>query len=463
MNGHSKALINLLRGWPNAGLLPKAQFRTATAKLLSDPDLSSEGLLYGPLPGIKSLRVELAAWLTRFYKPERSIEWERICISGGASQNLACILQVFSDPVFTRNIWMVSPTYFLACRIFEDSGFVGRLKRVPEDDDGIDIDYLRRGLQQSERDAQSNGNSKPMLKPQRAWNKVYRHIIYAVPTFANPSSKTMSLERRQQLVTVAREYDALIVTDDVYDQLQWTVSSNPSPALKEAVQPRVVDIDRFHEGGVGREGADGFGNAVSSGSFSKIVAPGCRSGWAEGTEKFISGLSNAGSTNSGSAPSQLTASFMTELLASGELENHLYTTLQPSYARRHKIMVDAIKDILLPLGITLPQTERTIVGGYFMWMSLPTPLKADDLAVYAEQEENIIVAPGSLFGVAGDVKDEELEREVRLCFAWVKEDIIRESIERLGRVICRMQDADANGQEISSLVSRKKVVDGRYQ
>ena len=162
MNGNSKTLINLLRGWPNPGLLPKAQLGRATAKVLSDPDLSSEGLLYGPLPGNKSLRVELAAWLTRFYKPEHSIEWERICISGGASQNLACVLQVFSDPVFTRNIWMVSPTYFLACRIFEDSGFKGKLRGVPEDDDGIDIEYLRRGLQQSEHDAGLNGNRKPV-------------------------------------------------------------------------------------------------------------------------------------------------------------------------------------------------------------------------------------------------------------------------------------------------------------
>ena len=132
-----------------------------------------------------------------------------------------------------------------------------------------------------------------MLKPQRAWNKIYRHIIYAVPTFANPSSKTMSLERRQQLVSVAREYDALLVTDDVYDQLQWTVSPSPSPTLKEAVQPRIVDIDRFYQGGAERAGADGFGNAVSSGSFSKIVAPGCRAGWAEGSALFVAGLSNA--------------------------------------------------------------------------------------------------------------------------------------------------------------------------
>ena len=154
---------------------------------------------------------------------------------------------------------------------------------------------------------------------------------------------------------------------------------------------------------------------------------------------------------------------MTEFLASGALENHLYGTLQPSYARRYRTMIDAIKDILVPLGITLPQSERTVIGGYFIWMSLPTPLKADDLAIYAQQKENLIIAPGSLFGVAGDMKDGELEREVRMCFAWVEEDMIRESIERLGRAISRMRDAVAHGQEVSSLVSRGQVVDPRYQ
>jgi DNA-binding transcriptional MocR family regulator len=114
-----------------------------------------------------------------------------------------------------------------------------------------------------------------------------------VPTFANPSGKTMSLRRRQQLVEIAREYDGLIITDDVYDFLQWPCTANTlqQSLVDSAVLPRVVDIDRQLNGGPERPNADGFGNAVSNGSFSKIVGPGCRVGWAEGTEKFAYALS----------------------------------------------------------------------------------------------------------------------------------------------------------------------------
>jgi len=129
------------------------------------------------------------------------------------------------------------------------------------------------------------------IKPPRSYSKIYRHLIFAVPTFSNPSSKTMSQARRQQLVRVAREYDALIITDDVYDQLMWPASPTATAKLDEAIEPRVVDVDRVLDGGAERRGADGFGNCVSNGSFSKIVGPGCRTGWAEGTPQFAYGLS----------------------------------------------------------------------------------------------------------------------------------------------------------------------------
>lgn len=103
----------------------------------------------------------------------------------------------------------------------------------------------------------------------------------------------MSLKRRQELLQVAREYDALIITDDVYDFLQWpskVASETEATAVKQAHLPRIVDIDRYFEGGADRAGADGFGNAVSNMSFSKISSPGLRCGWCEGTPRFASGV-----------------------------------------------------------------------------------------------------------------------------------------------------------------------------
>jgi|TARA_R110002003_G_scaffold2062_5_gene23958 DNA-binding transcriptional MocR family regulator len=91
---------------------------------------------------------------------------------------------------------------------------------------------------------------------------------------------------------VAREFDALVITDDVYDFLQWPSNlTSQTMALQEAAMPRIVDVDRYLDGGAEREGADGFGNAVSNGSFSKICGPGLRTGWCEGTSKLSFGVS----------------------------------------------------------------------------------------------------------------------------------------------------------------------------
>jgi DNA-binding transcriptional MocR family regulator len=95
----------------------------------------------------------------------------------------------------------------------------------------------------------------------------------------------MTRERREDLVRVARKYDALVVADDVYDFLSWGTASSTSSSLPV----RLVDIDRVLDGGP----SDRFGNVVSNGSFSKLIGPGCRVGWAEGTEGFAQGLSQA--------------------------------------------------------------------------------------------------------------------------------------------------------------------------
>jgi DNA-binding transcriptional MocR family regulator len=125
-----KKQINLLRGWPHASLLPVEKIREASQRALADEKTVIPGLCYGPDAGFQPLRESIQTWTGRFFNGDRKTEdatsegeknSDRICITGGASQNLACVLQVFSDPVYT-NVWMVAPCYFLACRIFEDNG-----------------------------------------------------------------------------------------------------------------------------------------------------------------------------------------------------------------------------------------------------------------------------------------------------------------------------------------------------
>lgn len=146
----------------------------------------------------------------------------------------------------------------------------------------------------------------------------------------------------------------------------------------------------------------------------------------------------------------MTSTFMTHLLETGELDKHIYSTLQPSYARRYYSMMEAIEHHLLPLGVTLPQSDRAVVGGYFLWFALPAPLLADDVARRAKEEENVIIGQGALFAVAGDERIKDLERQVRISFSWEEEENLRKGIERLAAVIGRMLADPSNRNSATS-------------
>jgi DNA-binding transcriptional MocR family regulator len=115
-----------------------------------------------PAPGTSILTLYAHLGLTKFYEPADPVSIDRVCITGGASQNLASLLQVFTDPVFTRNVWIVAPAYMLSFRVFEDAGFHQKLRAVPEDDEGIDMEYFRREIKKSEDRARAEGNLEPV-------------------------------------------------------------------------------------------------------------------------------------------------------------------------------------------------------------------------------------------------------------------------------------------------------------
>ncbi|KAF7717172.1 Uncharacterized protein PECH_004024 [Penicillium ucsense] len=430
--------IDLFCGWPNPALLPAPELLRSAATVLTTPSIAHPALQYGPDEGYEPLRVHLAQWLQNFYQPSQPISPGRICITGGASQNLACVLAVFTDPVYTRGVWMVDPTYFLAGRIVDDAGFSGRIHGVPEDDEGVDLLVLERGLRAAEDKALREGNTQPVYKPERPWRKIYKYVIYSVPTFANPTSKIMSLARREQLVRLARQYDALLITDDVYDFLQWSPTPGDSLARPErACLPRLVDVDRYLDGGP----IDEWGHAISNGSFSKLLGPGARTGWAEASEKVAYGISQAGSSRSGGAPSQLCSTFIDQLIPSGYLNRWIRDVLQPAYADRYYRLLAGIQEHLAPLGVTVEASSGSTVGGYFIWVSLPAPLLAVDVVSAAQEQENLRLASGTLFEVGSpQPPSDRFTGCLRLCFAWEDPRHLGEGMRRLARVVRHLLD-----------------------
>ncbi|KAI9742372.1 MAG: hypothetical protein M1818_003905 [Claussenomyces sp. TS43310] len=442
--------INLQLGWPTPRLFPAEKLATATTTSLLDPEIAKAALVYGPDLGYLPLRSSIASWLSDFYQPPSGqIGVERIAITGGASQNLASILHVFSDPAITRRVWMVEPVYFLACAIFQDAGFTGKMRGVVENNHGIDVHFLREELESFEK--QDKEKPPPTAsKSQPQYEKIYRHVLYCTPTFSNPSAKTMSREVREQLLALAREFDMLIISDDCYDWLRWPIDGEADQNLA-AIPPRIVDLDRASAS------ADGWGNSISNGSFSKIVAPGVRVGWAEGSEKAILRLSqklthcNSGSTRSGGAPSQLTSTFIHQLLSTGALQSHIDNVLIPTYRQRYLVLMSSITKHLLPLGVRItigepyveatPETGVVPAGGFFTYIAFPAELpSADVIAKRALNEYNLRFAYGEMFVVKGD--DESTLRAkltwgngARLCWAWEEEEMIMEGIKRLTELL----------------------------
>lgn len=138
-------VIDLGKGSPAAELLPVDILNASFQNIIQNRSLRSKVLNYGPNAGDAHIREVIAAWLCRRYSIANPSS-ARISVTGGASQNLACILQCYTSPEYTHSIYLVAPTYHLVCDIFEDHHFSGRLKAIPEDDHGLDVEFLEKTM-----------------------------------------------------------------------------------------------------------------------------------------------------------------------------------------------------------------------------------------------------------------------------------------------------------------------------
>ena len=225
-------------------------------------------------------------------------------------------------------------------------------------------------------------------------------FVYSVPSFQNPAGVTLSLERRRRLVELARQRELLVVEDNPYGLLRF--GGEPLPPLYQL---------------------DGGDFVIYVGTFSKILSPGIRLGWAVAPppvmEKIVLGKQAADLCSS-----TLTQHFVREYFAEGRWREYV-DSLAEIYRARWDAMVDALRDHF-PAQATWTEPE----GGLFIWATLPEYIDTGDLLAKALRDD-VAFVPGQ----AAYVEEGRGRSSMRLNFSGVGEDEIREGIRRIGGAV----------------------------
>jgi DNA-binding transcriptional MocR family regulator len=124
------------------------------------------------------------------------------------------------------------------------------------------------------------------------------------------------------------------------------------------------------------------------------------------------------------------------MLATKALQKHILHGLQPAYARRYHAIMEAITDHLLPLGLSTPQANADVAGGYFVWLTLPKSIRSDQITKMAAENLDLIISDGNAFQVQGDERSGiSFNNNIRLCFSYETEEHLVEGVERLAQLI----------------------------
>jgi DNA-binding transcriptional MocR family regulator len=356
--------IDLGMGNPDLDLLPLELLRQSAEIHFDAGDPRS--LQYGAEQGDGYFRRALAHFLTGAYSTD--VDPDLLFVTAGASSALDLLCTLYTHPGDV--IIVEEPSYFLALRIFEDHGV--RVVPIPMDDEGLRMDALENKLTE--------------LRPK---------FIYTIPTFQNPSGRTLSQARREKLVEMAQRTNVLILADEVYHFLPYTQPPpQPFATFTEAVE-QVISIN----------------------SFSKILAPGLRLGWIQAHGTVIKRLAGSGLLDSGGGMNPFTSALVRGLIESGNLEVNI-THLRREYTRRLNALDGALRQHFSTAEYTLPQ------GGFFFWVRLPG-VEAAELR-HKAQGFNVDLRQGALFSSRIGLKD-----YIRLSFCFYGPEAIEEGVKRL--------------------------------
>ena len=356
--------IDLGLGDPQFSLLPVGLLREAARERLAQND--PEFLQYGARQGDGYFRNSLAGFLARGYGAP--VDPDGLFITNGVSMGLHLICTLFTHP--GDIIFVEEPTYFYALRIFADHAL--RVIPIQTDADGLMIDSLVEAL----------AHAMPKF-------------LYLIPTFQNPTGRTMPAERRRQLVELSRSHGLLVVADEVYHLLSYD-GMLPLPFAAEVASA----------------------NIISLGSFSKILAPGLRLGWLQSSPQTALRFADCGLLNSGGGMNPFTSAIVRTVVESGGLDANI-ASLKDIYQARLHGMDAALRSELPALEYNLPS------GGYFIWARLPDGRLAQDLQPKAEALR-VGFRAGNLFSSQAGMQD-----YIRLCFVFYETSQLEEGIHRL--------------------------------
>lgn len=351
-------------GAPAPEAMPVERLRQASAHALEE---APAALGYGESEGFGPLRQFIADWM----RP-RGIEApvDDIMVTAGSTQAIEVVCRVMLDPGDT--IIVENPTFLGALEIFET--YEVKIVGVDVDDHGMVIDDLRTTLA-----------AEPKAK-----------IIYTIPTFQNPTGTTMPLDRRQELLALAREHDTVVIEDDPYEALRY--DGDPVPPLR-ALDDTVVHL----------------------GTFSKTIAPAMRTGWAVAPKPLFE-LMLAARQLIDLHNDRITMRTI-YYCAEGFLAEHM-AEVRPIYKARRDAMLAAL-DEFMPDGCSWSRPD----GGFFVWVTLPEQI---DIRSFAEvaADHGVIGFPGNLF-----MPEAAAYNVIRLSFSTLPEDRIREGIRRLAEAV----------------------------
>ena len=374
-------MISLAGGYPGPELFDRDGLRASADEALSASPTAC--LQYGPTDGLPALREAITGWMA---EAGTRCAADDILVTAGSQQGFDLLVRTLLRPGDAALV--ERPTYTGPLRLLKIAGV--DIQTVGVDHQGLDVHELESHL----RDAALGRLPRPKL-------------LYVVPTFANPSGATMPLARRLRLLELAVEYGVVVVEDDPYGRLRF--EGEPQPHL-------ISLVDRV-------PGARDW--VVHLGSFSKVIAPGLRTGWLIATPairracliaKQLDDLSNPGFT-------QMTVACY---LAAGRLRAHLPVILQ-AYRERAQAMREAIQTHLAGrIAVGVPE------GGMFMWGRILSGASARDLLKQAIEEKVTFVA--------GDIyyADQVDPATLRLSFSTPSPAQIHQGIARIGSALNSM-------------------------